>query len=62
MLSILLSPAGQPRGHPKDRQTREGYFVFATSKCRRQRATNTATAYVSFCHMNPSMDCVADVK
>jgi hypothetical protein len=33
--------------------------VFATSKNRRQRATNTATAYVSFCHMNPSMDCVS---
>jgi hypothetical protein len=36
--------------------------VFATSKYRRQRATNTATAHVSFCHMNPSMDCVADVN
>jgi hypothetical protein len=36
--------------------------MFATSKCRRQRATNTATAYVSSWDMNPSMDCVADVK
>jgi hypothetical protein len=61
-LNILLIPAGQPRGHPKDMQTRRGYYVFATSKCRRQRATNTAHAYVSFCHMNPSMNCVAEIE
>jgi hypothetical protein len=56
------SAVGQPRGHPKVRHTRKRYYVFAKSKCRRQRAKNTATAYVSLCHMNPSMDRVADLN
>jgi hypothetical protein len=47
-LNILLISAGQSRGLPKDMHTRRIYYVFATSKCRRQRATNTATAFRMF--------------
>jgi hypothetical protein len=56
------NPGGPTQRAPQRQADWEGYYVFATSKYRRQRATNTATAYVSFCHLNPSMDCVADVN
>ena len=35
--------------------------MFATPMSLKQRATKTATARVSFCHMKPRSDCVSGV-